>query len=133
MAGRESTSPVLRGVQITQERTPKSPFASDVGSPFNVSPSSAENAVGAATPTPASHSKVDTATNTVSPLSIGPDGSPGPEINPITGSPENSASATRQVSWNIAKNTVREYEISETQPSEDDWEYRQGNCCCSIQ
>jgi hypothetical protein len=135
----ESASPVLRGVQIAQAPPPKSPFASThVGSPFSdtASPSNsignAPTTLGATTPQPPPNRSLDPTTLTSAVL-VGPDGSPGPEINPLTGSPENSMSATRQVSWNIAKNTVREYEISETQPSEDDWEYRQGNCCCSIQ
>ncbi|KAH7617616.1 hypothetical protein Ndes2526B_g07479 [Nannochloris sp. 'desiccata'] len=139
MASIEPTSPVLCGVQITQEPPPKSPFASPgVGSPFVSSPATSNGnpAAAAATPSPTSHNRGPIASSpqpsTV--LSIGPDGSPGPEINPLTGSPETSNTATRQVSWNISRNTVREYEISETQPSEDDWEYRQfRNCCCSIQ
>jgi hypothetical protein len=137
MSSTEPTKPALRGVQITQEATPKSPFASpDVGSPFTASPSASfgNTAPAAATPSPNNRNK-DSTSGT--PLQMGPDGSPGPEINPLTGSPsELSATATRQVSWNISKNTVREYEISETQPSEDDWEDRQfRNClpCCSIQ
>jgi len=138
MASLEPTSPVLRGVQSTHEPPPKSPFASPgVGSPFVASPTTSNgNGAAATTPSQTSHNRGPIAESHQSPaaLNIGPDGSPGPEINPLTGSPEPSNTATRQVSWNISRNTVREYEISETQPSEDDWEYRPfRNCCCSIQ
>jgi len=138
MATIEPTSPVLYGVQSSQAPPPKSPFTSSgVGTPFAASPATS-NGNGAAA-TPSSLTSQNRGSNAASPQTsavpnIGPDGSPAPEINPLTGSPETSNIATRQVSWNISKNTVREYEISETQPSEDDWESRPlRGCCCSIQ
>ena len=44
-------------------------------------------------------------------------------------------SAPRQVSWDVTLSTVREYEVSETQASED-WDDNRWKCgggCCSIQ